>query len=118
LPLFAGETALAPAARARRRSERLAQDPLGMAGSLRGAGQGAMEPLHDRLASINVPTLIVAGGRDPVGLERARDVAAHVPGAGMTVIADAGHAPHLERPRALFDLLLTFLGAPRALTAS
>lgn len=117
-PLFAGEATLPPATRERRRSERVAQDPLALAASLRGAGHGAMEPLHDRLESIGVPTLIVAGGRDPVGLDRARDVAGHIPAARLTVVADAGHAAHVERPHALLDLLTDFLGAPRALTAS
>ena len=46
-------------------------DPRGLAASLRGAGQGVMAPLHDRLAAIGCPTLVIAGALDPVGLERA-----------------------------------------------
>ncbi len=41
-----------------------------------------------------------------------------LPGAAARVVADAGHAPHLERPGAVSTCSPTFLGAPRALTAS
>jgi 2-succinyl-6-hydroxy-2,4-cyclohexadiene-1-carboxylate synthase len=117
-PLFAGETALPPEVRERRRSERLAQRPAALAASLRGAGQGSMEPLHSQLASIDIPMLIIAGTGDAIGIERAREIADLVPGARLEVVADAGHAPHLERPQVLLDLLNDFLGATRALTAT
>jgi 2-succinyl-6-hydroxy-2,4-cyclohexadiene-1-carboxylate synthase len=114
--LFAGEAGLPPDPRERRRSERLAQDPSALAAALRGAGQGAMEPLHERLASIWAPTLIIAGGADVAGLDRAREVAGLIPGARLEIVADTGHAPHLERPDVILDLVLAFLGALRALT--
>jgi 2-succinyl-6-hydroxy-2,4-cyclohexadiene-1-carboxylate synthase len=117
-PIFAGETGLPPAVRQRRRSERLAQDPRALAAALRGAGQGVMEPLHDRLASIDVPSLVIAGAADRVGLDRAREVAGLIPGARLEIVADSGHAPHLERPDVVLDLLDTFLGAAQPLTAS
>ena len=48
-PIFASQAALPPARVARLRAMRLANDPSGLAASLRGAGQGAMEPLFDHL---------------------------------------------------------------------
>ena len=108
-PVFASQAALAPAATARLRSERLRNRPAGLAVSLRGAGQGSMEPLHDRLPAIAAPTLVIAGALDPAGRARAETVAAAIPGARFEVLADAGHAPHLETPAAFRTLALAFL---------
>ena len=103
-PLFASQSALPDDLRARLRTERLAHDPRGLAASLRGAGQGVMVPLHDRLAVVDCPALVIAGALDPVGLKRAGEVAAGLPAARLEVVADAGHAPHLEQPEAFLRL--------------
>ena len=113
-PIFGGYAAM-PAPRATRhptarlRAERLSHTPAGLALSLRGAGQGSMEPLHDRLASVRIPTLVIAGALDPIGLARAEMVAAGVPGARLEVVPDAGHMPHLESPARFRSLTLDFL---------
>lgn len=98
LPLFASHAALPVATRERLRAERVSHDPVGLASSLRGAGQGAMAPLHDRLPEITRPTLVVAGALDEIGTGRARVVAESLSNARLEVIVDAGHTPHLERP--------------------
>jgi len=98
LPLFGSHAALPDDARTRLRQERLSHDPRGLAASLRGAGQGTMLPLHDRLGEVRVPTLVIAGALDPTGLERAGAVADGIPDARLGVIAGAGHTPHLEAP--------------------
>jgi 2-succinyl-6-hydroxy-2,4-cyclohexadiene-1-carboxylate synthase len=51
-PVFASHASLPPARAARLHAMRLANRPAGLAASLRGAGQGVMEPLFDRLAAI------------------------------------------------------------------
>ena len=107
-PIFASHAALGTAVLARQRAIRLANRPDGLAASLRGAGQGAMEPLHDRLAGIIAPTLVLAGALDPAR-PRAEQVAAAIPGARLAVVAGAGHTPHLERPAAFRRLALDFL---------
>ena len=114
LPMFASHRDLPEAVRARLRAIRLANDAAGIAATLRGAGQGAMAPLHDRLSDIGVPTLIIAGDRDAVGLDRARDMAAAMPDARLEVIAGVGHTPHLEAPEA-FDRLVTGFMPPSAI---
>jgi pimeloyl-ACP methyl ester carboxylesterase len=53
----------------------------------------------------------VAGALDPTGLERARAVAAGIPGARLEVIGDAGHAPHLETPDTFIRTTDDFLSA-------
>lgn len=112
-PVLAGEAHLGVAARAALREIRVAQDPAGLAASLRAAGQGAMEPLHDRLGEIGATTLVVVGSDDPAR-DRAERVAAGIPRARLAVIAGAGHAPHLEAPAAFNRLVLDFVSEEHA----
>ncbi len=106
---FASHAALPPARAARLRAERLRNRPAGLAASLRDAGQGSMEPLHDRLGVVIAPTLVIAGAQDPTGRTRAEAVAAGISGARLEVVAGAGHTPHLETPTTFRSLALTFL---------
>jgi 2-succinyl-6-hydroxy-2,4-cyclohexadiene-1-carboxylate synthase len=108
-PVFASHAALAPDVVARQRAIRLASDPSGLAASLRGAGQGTMAPLHDRLAGITAPTLVIAGVLDTIGRPRAEVVAAGIPGARLELLDGAGHTPHLERSSVFRRLVTAFL---------
>ncbi len=108
-PVFASHAALAPAVVARQRAIRLANDPVGLAASLRGAGQGTMESLHDRLGTIRTPTLVIAGALDDRGRPRAAQVAEGIPHARLSVVDGAGHTPHLEQPLRFRRLALEFL---------
>lgn len=107
-PVLAGEAALPGPVRARQQAIRRANAPLGIAASLVYAGQGAMEPLHDRLGEVRAPTLVVVGAADPAR-PRADEVAAGIPGARLAAVPGAGHAPHLERPDRFHALVLDFL---------
>jgi 2-succinyl-6-hydroxy-2,4-cyclohexadiene-1-carboxylate synthase len=110
-PVFASQRALPEEVRDRQRAERLGHDPAGLAASLRGAGQGAMTPLHARLAEISCPTLVIAGALDVVGLERARFVAASLPAGTLEVVTGAGHAVHLEQAEIFLRLVREHLAA-------
>jgi 2-succinyl-6-hydroxy-2,4-cyclohexadiene-1-carboxylate synthase len=109
MPIFASQARLPADVRAAQRQERLRHSTVGLAASLRGAGQGAMAPLHDQLASIVAPTLVVAGAQDPTGRERAALVAERIPGARLEVVEGAGHNPHLESAATFGRLLAEFL---------
>lgn len=83
---------------------------------LRRLGTGSQEPLWDRLGEIAVPTLVLAGERDEkftsLGQRLASEIGAN---AGFVAIPDAGHAAHLENPRAFRELVEAFLaGIDRA----
>lgn len=108
-PVFATHAALAPAPAGRQRAIRLANRPDGLAASLRGAGQGAMEPLHAYLATVTAPTLVIGGSLDTVGCPRAEAVARGIPGARLELLAGIGHTPHLEAPAAFRRLVTAFL---------
>ena len=60
LPLFASQTRLGRSKLAEARAQRLANSPRGLAQSLRGMGAGAQPPLHERLASIRIPVLLLS----------------------------------------------------------
>ena len=108
MPVLAGEARVGGGARHSLRALRLGHDPAGLAASLRAAGQGAMEPLHDRLGEISAPTLVIVGANDPVR-GRAEAVAAGISGARLAIVPEAGHAPHLEAPAAFIGLVLDFV---------
>lgn len=116
-PVLAAERRLSERRRARIRRHRLRNRPAGLAGSLRGAGQGVMAPLHDRLGTIARPTLVIAGAADPAGLERAREVAAGIPGARLAIVPDRGHALHREAPATFRHLLIDQLSTWRTSAA-
>lgn len=117
LDLFSVERALPAERRAAIRRERLAQRPRGLAGSLRGMGQGAMEPLWDRLGEIRAPTLVVSGARDLRYGAIAAALAAGIAGARRAVLPETGHAVHRERPHELAALVADFLHAAPAARA-
>ncbi|MGH0038366.1 MAG: alpha/beta fold hydrolase [Myxococcota bacterium] len=82
-----------------------------LAALLRGALSELPGPdeISDRLAALRVPTLVVAGGEDPVSLDASRRLAGLVPGARFEQIAGAGHVVNLAKPAEFNALLLDFL---------
>jgi len=74
------------------------RDARGLANSLRHAGTGTQAWLGERVASLTVPTLIVAGANDAKFVGEARLLNDVMDNATTSVVPDAGHAAHLERP--------------------
>lgn len=106
-PLFAS---LSPAAACR--AERLTNSVDGLASSLRSVGTGTQEPLWDRLGSLAMPVLVVAGGDDTKFRALGQRLVADIgPNAELAVIDGAGHSAHLEQPDAVADLLVSWLDA-------
>ena len=69
---------------------------------LRALGQGAQEPLWDRLGELTMPVLLVTGGYDRAYSGVARRMAAAVgPSAKVAIVQRAGHAVPLEQPEEL-----------------
>ncbi len=88
---------------------RLAQNPDGLAGSLQGFGAGNMPPLWDALPRVTTACLWITGEDDAKFTDLAAQAAALMPNAQHTVIPNAGHAPHLERPRAVAAAIERFI---------
>jgi 2-succinyl-6-hydroxy-2,4-cyclohexadiene-1-carboxylate synthase len=108
-PLFASLERLGRAALAAEREARLANDAGGLAASLRALGPAAQPPLFDALADLRMPVLLVAGALDERFVEIAHSLAQRLPDAECCVIADAGHAAHLEQPAAFHSAVAGFL---------
>jgi pimeloyl-ACP methyl ester carboxylesterase len=69
----------------------------------------AADFLH-RLRELEVPTLIIEGGKDLlVPPSAARDVAAHVPGARLEFLEAASHLPYMSHPEAFNARVSEFL---------
>jgi len=102
LPLFA-------TLGAHRESDTRSSDAQGLAQSLRLAGTGTQEWLRDRLATLEVPTLAMAGGLDAKFVVEARAIAKDVRHGTFAVITGAGHAAHLEQPELVARAIDNFL---------
>lgn len=118
LPLFASQERLGESKLAASRSQRLGNSSHGLAQSLRGMGAGAQPPIHERLASIQIPVLLVVGEEDQKFRDIAIDLEARLPNARRIVIPNAGHAVHLEAPDAFRSVLFDFLHEVDAAGAS
>ncbi len=111
LPLFASQARLTKKARETLRAQRLRNDPVGLANSLRGVGAGAQPPLHARLAELKAPACFIAGEKDAAYVEAAEAMATAVPDGRAVTVPLAGHAAHLEQPGDFNRILLDFLRA-------
>lgn len=110
-PIFATQARLGPQALAAAREARCANNPRGLANSLRGAGAGAQTSYWDRLPELAAPTLLVVGEEDDRFRVTARAMADRMPRAEVAVIPGAGHAAHLENPPAFRRRVIDFLTA-------
>lgn len=91
------------------RPGRLSHEPARLAQLLRSAGQGMFEPVWHELERIDCPVLAVAGERDTAYADASFRIAERVKHGRARLIADAGHAPQLERPGEFSGVLLDFL---------
>lgn len=111
IPLFASQARLPAEARASLREQRLAGSAPGLANSLRGAGAGQQDSLWDRLDSLTMPALLLAGALDAKYCAIASCMAAIMPRAQMVIVPEAGHAVHLEAPGVVEREIVRFLGS-------
>jgi 2-succinyl-6-hydroxy-2,4-cyclohexadiene-1-carboxylate synthase len=92
----------------RQRPGRLAQDPVELASLLRSAGQGVLEPVWHELLMLDLPVLALAGSRDEGYTRAAQQIADMAPGASAQIVEDAGHAPQLQQPERVAELVEEF----------
>jgi 2-succinyl-6-hydroxy-2,4-cyclohexadiene-1-carboxylate synthase len=90
------------------RPGRLAQDPGALSQLLRTAGQGVLEPVWHELLTFELPVLAIAGARDEGYSSAAQKIASTAPNARAQIVADAGHAAHLQQPDEVAALIAAF----------
>lgn len=93
------------------RALRAGNRPETLARSLLRMGQGAQEPLWDRLGRITRPVTTIAGSADPRYADDAVRIAAAVPHGCSSVIAGAGHAVHVQEPAAVASAVRAAIAA-------
>ena len=108
LPLFASQSRLPQTIRQQLRQQRLHNNPLGLANSLRGMGTGAQPSLWEQLPHIQLPVLLMAGEQDSKFVTIAQQMASQLPRATLALVPDAGHTIHLERPRIFTEQITSF----------
>lgn len=113
LPLFASRARLPEATRAALRRRLLANRPEGLAACLRGLGVGAQPSFWDDLLHVSTPTLLAVGALDGKFRGIAEEMRRRLPESSATVVPDAGHAVHLERPAEWLDVVRPWLGGGR-----
>jgi 2-succinyl-6-hydroxy-2,4-cyclohexadiene-1-carboxylate synthase len=97
-PLFATQSRLPDAFRARRRKERLAHDPKELARSLRITGLAEMPDLRPDLGRVRAEVTLLTGKLDAKFSALADALASILPSARRAVAPGAGHDLLLERP--------------------
>lgn len=109
LPLWDSQTRnLSPERRRQLRAQRQRNSPRGLANSLRGMGSGAQPNLHPAISTSLLPTLLLAGAVDTKFVDINLRMQQEMPGARLVILDGAGHAVHLERPRALARTVVNF----------
>jgi 2-succinyl-6-hydroxy-2,4-cyclohexadiene-1-carboxylate synthase len=109
-PLFADQSETLIEAQ---RPGRLAQEPANLARLLRTAGQGVLEPVWHELLPLELPLLAIAGARDEGYAGAARKIADTAPNARAAIVEDAGHAPQLQQPGRVAELIAEFRASLR-----
>jgi 2-succinyl-6-hydroxy-2,4-cyclohexadiene-1-carboxylate synthase len=108
-PIIRSQAAIPPEILKPMRERRRGNRPLGLANSLRGAGQGAADPVWEQLSEIPAPCLVISGAADHKYGEVSVAMVEAMSHARHTVIPDAGHCAHLENLDATCSILSEFL---------
>ncbi|MFX3617010.1 MAG: 2-succinyl-6-hydroxy-2,4-cyclohexadiene-1-carboxylate synthase [Sporolactobacillus sp.] len=111
IPLFETQKKLPDALRDRVRSSRLANHPLGLAGSLLGMGTGSQPSWWNKLKRLKMPVLLVTGKKDQKFCRIASEMARLIKRCDWQIAEDCGHNIHLEDQMAFSRILRAFLRA-------
>ncbi|MBC1373928.1 2-succinyl-6-hydroxy-2,4-cyclohexadiene-1-carboxylate synthase [Listeria sp. FSL L7-0091] len=109
LALFASQNDLPFALKKRIRLERLAQNPHGLARSLRGMGTGKQPSYWENLVDFTFPVLLITGNLDEKFEKIAREMKQLLPNSTHVTIQDSGHAVYLEQPNVFSSQLIYWL---------
>jgi 2-succinyl-6-hydroxy-2,4-cyclohexadiene-1-carboxylate synthase len=111
-PLLQLAPHVSAAIRAEQRVQRLDNNPLGLANSLRGMGAGQQESLWPRLAQVEQPVQLIVGALDGRYLEVGERMQSLLPQANLAVVPAAGHTVHVDQPAEFVRLVESALVQP------
>jgi 2-succinyl-6-hydroxy-2,4-cyclohexadiene-1-carboxylate synthase len=108
LPLFASQRTLPLECREALHRQRLQNNAMGLAQSLRGVGTGVQPSLYAQLPTLNIPVLLIAGELDTKFTAIAKRMAKALPQSQLHITPAAGHAVHIEQPQLFTSLVGDF----------
>lgn len=108
-PLIATQTRVPAAWRMAMQARRMRLRKEGLAASLRGFGQGVLEPALNQMREIRIPVLLCSGAEDEKYIAATRAMHAHCPASELLIVPSAGHLAHLENRDAFATGLRAFL---------
>lgn len=109
IPLFATKRNIPEEKRQAERNRRLAQNPKGLAASLKGMGTGSQPSYWPFLPQIIVPVCLLTGEFDQKFTSIAQRMNTSLLNAQAIVIENAGHTIHMEQPHAYILAVKQFL---------
>ncbi|HDR8061450.1 2-succinyl-6-hydroxy-2,4-cyclohexadiene-1-carboxylate synthase [Bacillus thuringiensis] len=109
IPLFETQKRLAENVQEAVRKERLANNPKGLANSLRGMGTGAQPSWWKELHNLKIPVLLMNGEYDEKFFRILKNIEKSVSNAKFVKIDGAGHAIHVEQPEKFDTIVKGFL---------
>lgn len=109
IPLFASQQQLPDSVRKQMRQQRLQNNPLGLANSLRGMGTGMQPSWWDSLHRLCMPALLLGGEYDEKFLRILQRMEKLLPHAEFVQVSGAGHTIHVEQPEKFDTIVRSFL---------
>lgn len=109
LSLWDSQKQLSPETRGRLRQQRLENNPIGLANSLRGMGTAVQPSLWHKLPELTIPVLLLTGVLDYKFVGIGQEMALLFPQVVHHTISGAGHTIHLEKPTQYSQTVVSFL---------
>lgn len=109
IPLFHSQKSLPAEQRNKIRQERLSQTERGLSNSLLGIGTGSQPSYWHMLDSIRKPVFLLTGELDEKFVNIAMEMKKRMPSWKHTVVSDAGHAIHVEKPSLFATMIKDYM---------
>ncbi|WP_243385954.1 2-succinyl-6-hydroxy-2,4-cyclohexadiene-1-carboxylate synthase [Bacillus kexueae] len=109
IPLFQSQKSLSAEIRNQIRKQRLQNNPIGLANSLRGMGTGFQPNYWKRLDELICPVYIICGEKDEKFCRIGKQMSEHLVHATFTIVPKVGHAVHVEDSRFFGKIVNEFI---------
>jgi len=109
IPLFTSQRQLPDSVKEQMRQQRLQNNPIGLANSLRGMGTGMQPSWWGSLHRLCMPVLLLGGEYDKKFLHILQRMEKQLPYAEFVQVSDAGHTIHVEQPEKFDTIVRGFL---------
>lgn len=108
-PLFGSLKKLPPQNFSDILNEKYKNNPVGLAGMLRGFSPGIMPDYWPELFGVRQKTLLISGELDTKYTSICKEMSEIIPNSSHEIISDCGHNTHLEKPEQFIKLIMDFL---------